>query len=243
MLTVNNTSATTPSTTPPAISFSRAIVSALSSRIDQFTKFARNLSCIRNTPDEVEAPRHTNLHDQSEKLKAYITADTLLKIGYNCMIKDSSNAFLSNLSTLAGRANSMAALEETLTSTSKGQDVRRDVMASLSALTTLEKRTDNTEDVKILIKLAKGIQRLASNFDEKYAWLSNPTAFVKDNRLSSEEKISFVADFAQEMFDLKTELELYLEKETAQKDSGYSSPNKNDCITINNSLTTVTTVS
>ncbi len=231
--------------TPSRFNFSSALASVLSSRIHQFRNFLGSFSCVRNTTDEVETVHRPAVSTRTENFRAHITADTLIQISYNCMTKDSSHSFLNRLHTLADMPDPIAALEEALASKGKGlQDVRRDVMASLSALTNIERCADNTEDIKALINIAKDIQTLASNFDKKYAWLSNPTAFISNNSLDQKEKISFVADFSQQMRDLKIKLELYLEKK-ANQDSGYSSPNEyrspneSRCITINNSLASI----
>ena len=112
-------------------------------------------------------------------------------------------------------------------------------MASLSALTSLGRCADSTKDTKILADIAMGIQRLASDFDKKYAWLSNPTTFIANEGASQQEKIAFVVDFAQQMLDLKIKLGRFLAKESAQEDSGYSSPSESVSLTINNSLTSI----
>lgn len=242
MLIASDTFAATPSTSSAQsrVSFSNTLTAILSSRIGQFTNFLRNFSCVRNTADEVETVHQSNLRVQSEKFRAHITADTLVTISYHCMTKDSSNAFLNTLSTLADMANPLTTLGETLTSKSNGgQDVRRDVMASLSALTSLGRCADSTKDTKILADIAMDIQRLASNFDKKYAWLSNPTTFIANEGASQQEKIAFVVDFAQQMLDLKIKLGHFLAKESVPEDSGYSSPSESVSLTINNSLTSI----
>lgn len=219
--------------------FCNTLTSVLSSRIHQFTNFLSQFSCVRNTSDEVETAHRPTVGTQIENFRAQITADALIKISYQCMTKDSSNSFLNRLHTLADMPDPMAALEETLTSKNKGQDVRRDVMASLSALTNVERCTDSTKDMKTLANIALNIQALASNFDKKYAWLSDPTAFINDNSASKQEKIAFVADFSQQMRDLKIKLDLYFVKESAQEDSGYNSPGGNTPLTMNSSLTDI----
>lgn len=235
MLIVSDTFAATPSSSAQSkVSFSNTLTAVLSSRIGQFTNFLRNFSCVRNTTDEVETAHQSNLRVQSEKFRVDIPAYTLLRASYRCITKNSSKTFLNTLSTLGDTANPLTTLGEALTSKNNGQDVRRDVMASLSALTSLERCADSTKDTKVLTDIAIGIQRLASDFDKKYAWLSNPTTFIANEDPSQQEKIAFVVDFAQKMLDLKIKLGRFLEK-----DSGYNSRRESVSLTINNSLTSI----